>query len=188
MFGMITLYMALRTAVMIVPTDDTIKQATQAPIASPLYNDVNTNHLSVAKIVTVLVNGEHQDEVDKIPEWIKSYASQQAGNASGDNSKQYNLFTGDAVSKFPGWTEDQNNNVLHHAVVCELKQVGPCPEGYKKVYVDNFRPRTVEELQTLLKSNDKTPRGSSVKETGATKQKNEDSSSAESNRTTTKQE
>merc|ERR1712035_85336 len=150
MFGKIGIFLALRMAMELSPSKDTLEMATTENIGSPVANDIEQNKLVIVKIITISVNPEHIDDVNKIPEWVKIYAINQASSSSGNNSKNYNFLLGSALAIHPGYTDDPNNTVLHHSALCELQQAGKCPEGYKKVYVDNFRPRSIEELKRLF--------------------------------------
>lgn len=136
------------------PTKETLMQALQPSEQNPALLDADKGQLLPVSILTTLVAGDGQDDYNQMPPWFGSYALNQAVTSDAPNDEKYNLMTSTAVSMFPGWTADPNNSVGKHHLVCELQQAGQCPEGYQKVYVDNLRPRSLDELKSLLSKKD----------------------------------
>lgn len=132
------------------PSDGTIRQATQEDVSNPLMENAVKYRLVPGSSVVTLINPERTKDVQEIPQWVLEFAFQQAGSSDVPNEQKYNLITSDLVAKFPGETKDPNDPIRHHTLICEMQQVGTCPEGYQKIYVDNFRPRTRDEIESML--------------------------------------
>ena len=158
---MLTIYtlvksiVALGKDVTIQPTEDTILGALQDKQHNPAHLDLITQGMVPFSSLTSFVNPEHMEQVKKIPSWLTEFAYNQAGNAGNDNSEKYSIFMQELVSNFPGYSNDESNTVAKHTFLCEQSQVKTCPEGYKKVYLDNFRPRSLDELKSLLSKKSK---------------------------------
>lgn len=137
------------------PSQDTLKQALQTDEKNPALLDLNQYGLVPNNVTTFFVNPSATKDLEELPDWFVQFALAQSKQNSSGNDENYNIVTNYLMKKFPGYTSDPENTVGKHMLVCEVKQAGRCPDGYQKVYLDNFRLRTDDELKSLLSQKNK---------------------------------
>ncbi|KAL6121413.1 hypothetical protein NUSPORA_01672 [Nucleospora cyclopteri] len=147
------------------PSDKTIERALQDPVKNPVFQDGYNNKLVPSS--SVLIMGPSNPETaENIPEFLKQFALISAvSGGSAPTGENYNVLTKDLLLLFPGYTDDPNDGVRIHSYICELKQVGNCPEGYSKVNLKNFQDRSIEDISKLSDKYRKKLESKTTKET-----------------------
>ena len=165
MFSITKLFLSLNAVygLEVTPSNATIKQGLEEEVTNPLFENINAHGLVPVRIITIFANPKHIEAIAQIPAWLFTVAQQQAGTSNAQNDKKYSLFTETAIEKFPGTTGNPDDKVHHHNTQCEVVQVGECPDGYKKINLDDFRQRTKDEMASLLPGNNHRSKGTGNK-------------------------
>merc|ERR1711944_247125 len=115
--------------------DDSIKTASIPDGKNPAIMDLWSNGMVVSHNFVTFVNPEFKNT--SVPPSLEKFIMSSTSISAENNDYPYPVMLPRLITVIPGYTNNQDDPVRIKRIDCYLTNNGKCPEGYRKVLLEN---------------------------------------------------